>query len=445
MNRTVKLRETCLHAEDDERMLRCVCLQKREADGRDGCGRLLSAQNRQSSPAAIMLSIIAAGSVFFPGLFLLSKQCLKSIPGLRWSEGDAVVVSARLVSSIQAIMASTAGYVISTSCQDIIEDQHWLTSSYILFAVPYFVYDIYAMFLCYWYKLQVKGHEVDNGSRSKAAAVSGYLRREFLMILHHVVMVTVCFPVSVVTAAVVAASAFDRSGMSCFQRICSRSHLLSVCLSHVVFQFWRQGKGDYFQGVMFLAELSTPSVCLGKILIQNATDLTGRVFTSAHVRITYTLHVQQNTSSKMKRTIDLSLTAPGANVRIVSAQYKQQHTLLHKVNGAAMLITFFLCRVLLFPYLYYMYGRYASIPFYRVPFAVPWQCNVGAALLMAPQLYWFSLICRGALRLFTGSSSRSRRPAAPGKPDYDGHEPLPQAANGYSARMAGRDTPTISH
>uniref|UniRef100_A0A671MG75 Protein FAM57B-like n=1 Tax=Sinocyclocheilus anshuiensis TaxID=1608454 RepID=A0A671MG75_9TELE len=259
---------------------------------------------------------VSAGSVFFPGLFLLSKQCLKSIPGLRWNEGDAVIVSARLVSSIQAIMASVAGYIISTSCQDIIEDQHWLTSSYILFAVPYFVYDIYAMFLCYWYKLQVKGHE----------------------------------------------------------RICSYSDLLSLALSHVVFQFWRQGKGDYFQGVMFLAELSTPSVCLGKILIQ--------------------------------------------------------HTLLHKVNGAVMLITFFLCRVLLFPYLYYVYGRYVSIPFYRVPFTVPWQCNLGAALLMAPQLYWFSLICRGALRLFTGSSSRSRKPTP---------------ANGYSTQMVGRDTPTMSH
>jgi len=43
-----------------------------------------------------MLTILAAGSVFFPGLFLLSKQCLKSIPALRWSEGDAVIVSARL-------------------------------------------------------------------------------------------------------------------------------------------------------------------------------------------------------------------------------------------------------------------------------------------------------------------------------------------------------------
>lgn len=39
-------------------------------------------------------------------------------------------------------------------------------------------------------------------------------------------------------------------------------------------------------------------------------------------------------------------------------QYKQQHTLLHKVNGALMLVTFFICRVILFPYLYYAYGRY---------------------------------------------------------------------------------------
>lgn len=45
------------------------------------------------------------------------------------------------------------------------------------------------------------------------------------------------------------------------------------------------------------------------------------------------------------------------------SQYKQQHTLLHKVNGALMLITFFICRVLLFPYLYYVYGRYVCLSF----------------------------------------------------------------------------------
>lgn len=270
-------------------------------------------------------------------------------------------------------MASSAGYIISTSCDDIIVDQHWLTSSYILFAVPYFVYDIYAMYLCYWHKMRVKGHEMDNGPKPMGMAFLNYLHREFLMVLHHVVMVTVCFPVSV---------------------------------------FWREGRGDYFQGVMFLAELSTPSVCLGKILIQ----------------------------------------------------YKQQHTLLHKVNGVLMLVTFFVCRVLLFPYLYYVYGRYASIPFYLVPLSVPWQCNLGAALLMAPQLYWFSLICRGALRLFKGASRAGRPTSQPslipaGKEPApassasthkahlpDSHAPMPtQPANGYNARITEQDKATPTH
>ncbi|XP_042360271.1 ceramide synthase-like [Plectropomus leopardus] len=262
-----------------------------------------------------MLALMAAGSVFFPGLFLLSKQTLKHMMG--WSEGDAAIVSTRLVSSIQAVMASSAGCIIASSCRDVVEDTHWLTNTYILFATPYFAYDIYAMFLCYWHKLQVKGHEEKvEGVRSKGGAVAGYLRREMLMVLHHVFMVAFCFPASLL---------------------------------------WRQGKGDFFQGVLFLAELSTPCVCLGKVLIQ----------------------------------------------------YKQQHTLLHKVNGVLMLLTFFCCRVLLFPYLYYAYSRYTSIPLYTVPLVAPWQCNLGAALLWPLQLYWFTLICRGALRLSTAGRSKS--------------------------------------
>uniref|UniRef100_UPI0037E79C76 ceramide synthase-like n=1 Tax=Semicossyphus pulcher TaxID=241346 RepID=UPI0037E79C76 len=264
-----------------------------------------------------MLALMAAGSVFFPGLFLLSKKGLKHMMG--WSEGDAAIVSTRLVSSIQAIMASSAGCVITSSCRDIIEDRHWLTNSYILFATPYFAYDIYAMFLCHWHKLQVKGHEEEEeggGVQSVGAAVMGYLRREMLMVLHHVFMVAFCFPASLM---------------------------------------WRQGKGDYFQGLLFLAELSTPFVSLGKVLIQ----------------------------------------------------YRKQHTLLHKVNGGLMLLSFFGCRVLLFPYLYYAYSRHASIPVYSVPLVAPWQCNLGAALLWPLQLYWFALICRRALRLLISRHSKS--------------------------------------
>ncbi|XP_037544565.1 ceramide synthase-like [Nematolebias whitei] len=255
-----------------------------------------------------MLVLLAAGSVFFPGLFLVSKWTLKLRMGC--SEADAAVLSTRLVSSLQAVLASSAGCVIVSSCRDVMEDRHWLTEAYILFATPYFLYDIYAMFLCYKHKLQVKDHE----EAGLGAVLSGYLHREVLMVLHHVFMVTFCFPASLL---------------------------------------WRQGRGDFFQGVLFLAELSTPSVSLGKVLIQ----------------------------------------------------FQKQNSVLHRLNGLVVLLTFFCCRVLLFPYLYYAYSRYASIPVLAVPLVAPWQCNLGAALLWPLQLYWFCLICRGALRQFRHSNT----------------------------------------
>uniref|UniRef100_A0A3P9P5A5 TLC domain containing 3B n=1 Tax=Poecilia reticulata TaxID=8081 RepID=A0A3P9P5A5_POERE len=181
------------------------------------------------------------------------------------SQSNQRSLSSSLVSSLQAVMATSAGWTIVSSCRDVMEDRHWLADAYILFATPYFCYDLLAMFLCYWFRLRVKGHQEawpDGGS--VCAAVLGFLRREVLMVLHHVFMVAFCCPASLV---------------------------------------WRQGRGDYFQGLLFLAELSTPSVCLGKVLIQ----------------------------------------------------FQKQDWLLHRVNGAALLLSFFCCRVLLFPYLYYFF------------------------------------------------------------------------------------------
>ncbi|XP_028940324.1 protein FAM57B-like, partial [Antrostomus carolinensis] len=95
------------------------------------------------------------------------------------------------------------------------------------FAVPYFIYDIYAMFLCHLHRGLVKGHEV-GPSPSLRASLLSYLRKDLMMVLHHVAMVFVCYPVTA---------------------------------------FWREGKGDFFLGCLLMAELSTPFVCLGKVLI----------------------------------------------------------------------------------------------------------------------------------------------------------------------------------
>uniref|UniRef100_A0A8B9IT64 TLC domain containing 3A n=1 Tax=Amazona collaria TaxID=241587 RepID=A0A8B9IT64_9PSIT len=174
---------------------------------------------------------------------------------------------------------------------------HWLAVEYIWVLVPYMTYDIYVMYLCHWHK------SLDRGiveKKHSLASVWSFLLQERLMVTHHLFILIV-------------------------------------------------GElGDFFVGCIFMAELSTPFVSLGKILMQ----------------------------------------------------LKMQDTLLHKVNGIFILVTFFLCRILLFPFMYAAYARQVGIPVYMVPFRIPLHCNIANASLIAPQLYWFRLICRKAARLY---------------------------------------------
>ncbi|GAB1296473.1 TLC domain-containing protein 3A [Apodemus speciosus] len=112
--------------------------------------------------------------------------------------------------------------------------------------------------------------------------------------------------------------------------------------------------GDFFVGCIFTAELSTPFVSLGRVLIQ----------------------------------------------------LKQQHTLLYKVNGILTVTTFLFCRILLFPFMYWSYGQQKGLSLLQVPFNIPLHCNVSNAILISPQLYWFSLLCKKAARLFDTAKAK---------------------------------------
>ncbi|KAG7217109.1 hypothetical protein INR49_027650 [Caranx melampygus] len=131
-------------------------------------------------------------------------------------------------------------------------------------------------------------------------------------------------------------------------------------LRDYVSRFFRKDQGDFFIGCLFLTELSTPFVSLGKILIQ------------------------------------LSL----------------QDCWLHKANGGMVLFTFFMCRIALFPYMYWMYGQHYGIPLYSVPFHLPLSTNLGNSCILAPQVYWFILLCRKGYRLYKRSRSPHASPAA---------------------------------
>nr|XP_017204401.1 TLC domain-containing protein 3A isoform X3 [Oryctolagus cuniculus] len=69
-----------------------------------------------------MLLTLAWGSLFFPGLFAFCTWALRrSRP--EWTDIDCVMISTRLVSSVQAVLATGSGIVVIRSCNNVISDR----------------------------------------------------------------------------------------------------------------------------------------------------------------------------------------------------------------------------------------------------------------------------------------------------------------------------------
>ncbi|KAM8853262.1 TLC domain-containing protein 3A-like isoform 3-T3 [Synchiropus picturatus] len=260
-----------------------------------------------------MIGVFLCGAAFFSGHFIGLRNILGSVFP-QWSEADVVSVSERLVSAIHATLATAAGVTVVSSCHDVMTDSHWLADTFVVFGAPYMAGDIYFMYLTHFYNQRVKGHTSPEATHSLQTA-KAFLIREWMLVLHHLILLLVFMPITLLL---------------------------------------RRGLGDFFVGCLFLTELSSPFIAIGRILIQLGLD----------------------------------------------------HTVLHRVNGIIVLLTFLTCRILIFPFMYAMYGRQFGIPLHRVPFSLPLHCNLGNLALLLPQVYWFTLLLKKARRLYHRQTSR---------------------------------------
>ncbi|XP_035383077.1 ceramide synthase isoform X4 [Electrophorus electricus] len=220
-------------------------------------------------------------------------------------------------------MATVAGVIVVSSCsRNVITDRHWLATYFVIwYGVPYMSYDIFAMYLSHYYRFRVKGRE--DYQEHSLRTVSSFVQKEFPLVLHHIALLTLLFPFTM---------------------------------------FLRNDQGDYFIGCLFLTEISTPFVSLGKILIQLG----------------------------------------------------KQDCWLHKVNGIMVLLSFFMCRIVLFPFMYWAYGAHYGLPLYAVPLHVSLAANLGNLCILSPQVYWFVLLCLKGYRLYKRSGkSRGMLQAEP--------------------------------
>ncbi|XP_066928258.1 TLC domain-containing protein 3A-like [Clytia hemisphaerica] len=117
-------------------------------------------------------------------------------------------------------------------------------------------------------------------------------------------------------------------------------HVIAECYGLPVVTTWRGGLGLFFIAGFFLAEISTP------------------------------FH----------------------NIRGILLVVGIKSGLFYNVNGILFMITFFLARVCMVPYLYYRYAVYKGISFLSVPSSIPLHCNIASAAFLLLQVYWFTLI-----------------------------------------------------
>ena len=76
------------------------------------------------------------------------------------------------------------------------------------------------------------------------------------------------------------------------------------------------------------------------------------------------------------------------------------------VNGLLMLISFFLCRVMLFPVLYWWYSSVLGLSLLATISTIPCWVNIATLGLWTPQLFWFNKILQGSIKVIRDQQRR---------------------------------------
>ena len=77
------------------------------------------------------------------------------------------------------------------------------------------------------------------------------------------------------------------------------------------------------------------------------------------------------------------------------------------INDFLFISTFFICRILLFPFMYSAYARYKDLLLYQVPLSIPLKCNIACLAILLVQCVWFRLILKAAVRRVRSSRAKA--------------------------------------
>ena len=154
-------------------------------------------------------------------------------------------------------------------------------------------------------------------------------------------------------------------------------HILVPLIGFPALMYFRNGYGDCLLGTSFMIEASTPFVSLRVILVH----------------------------------LNMKVDKIDNPLRLIYILYSfiLQESLVYMVNGIMMLLSFFLCRVMLFPILYWWYSNVLDISLISTIISIPCWVHAATFSLWFPQLFWFNKMLKGSLKVIKDRQRRSEK------------------------------------
>jgi len=95
----------------------------------------------------------------------------------------------------------------------------------------------------------------------------------------------------------------------------------------------------------------------------------------------------------------MEASTPFVSARRILEILGQKSTVIYAVNGVAMTVMFFLCRLANIWFIYHTYAIEIGMPLFQAVIQkVPTKCNACTLLVTCLQLYWWLLMVRGCLK-----------------------------------------------
>ncbi|KAM7349985.1 ceramide synthase isoform 1-T2 [Cochliomyia hominivorax] len=108
----------------------------------------------------------------------------------------------------------------------------------------------------------------------------------------------------------------------------------------------------------------------------------------------------------------MEFSTPFVSLRSILSTLGMKESQPYIVNGLVMLGSFFVCRVLMWPYVMWRYSVEINATIWQAMSGLPIGCIIGILILFLPQLYWFFLLIKGAIKVFFPPSGKTNKSAA---------------------------------